>query len=120
MTIFTKSVQAEVNKSDGVRICVMRRVKPEFLFDIWIPTLAPSTELLKSYHDKKVNWEEYERRYKIEVLDKQKKYLQILIDIVLKNDITLLCWEKTPEECHRRLLAERLERMNPNLSIKLQ
>lgn len=120
MTLSTKSIQAEPNKIDGIRICIMRRVKPESVFDIWIPALAPSTELLKEYHDGKINWGEYEKKYKSSVLDKQKKYIQIILDVIKKQDVTLLCWEKTPEKCHRRLLAERLKLMDPTLSLNLR
>ena len=59
----TKSIQKRKTKSDGVRICIMRRVKPHFKYDIWMPTLSPSTELLKNYHEQKIDWEIYEKLF---------------------------------------------------------
>ncbi|MCL4387083.1 DUF488 family protein [Patescibacteria group bacterium] len=118
--IHTKSIQLPREDKDGIRTCVMRRIKPEFDFDIWIPHLAPSTSLLSDYHMQKVSWEEYEERFKKEVLDNNKDYLEIVLDISKKHAVTLLCWEETPEKCHRRLVAERLKEMNPKLMIQVE
>lgn len=115
----TKSIQEGTEKSDGVRICIMRRIKPEFQFDIWIPTLAPSTELLNEYHKKKINWDEFEKRFRKEVLLKEKKYLNLILYIAKKNIVTLLCWEETAEKCHRRLVAERIKELYPEVKVKI-
>ena len=120
MIIKTKSVQAKNEKSDGIRICIMRRIRPEFVFDIWMPTLAPSTELLKSYHDRRIDWKKYERRFAKEVLNRNQKYLDIVLDISQKDILTLLCWEDTPEMCHRRLVAEHLKKINPLINFSLK
>ena len=64
--------------------------------------LAPSWELLKVKDP-----EEYERRYKDEVLSKLHP-LHVLA--ALEEDSILLCWEKPGEFCHRRLVAEWLEK----------
>ena len=115
----TKSIQSKSTKTDGIRICIMRRIKPEYKFDIWIQPLSPSTELLKSYHDKKIDWEQFEIKFTKQVLDKQEKYLKILLDIATTNTTTILCWEKTPGKCHRRLVAQRLKKINPKLEAKI-
>ncbi len=96
----------------------MRRIKPEFEFDIWIPALAPSTKLLKSHHDKKINWKSFEKKFAKEVLDKQKEYVEIVASVAKKYDVTILCWEKKGEHCHRLLLAEKVKRLYPAISIK--
>ncbi len=119
MIIKTKSIQDPVESQDGVRICIMRRIKPEFVFDIWMPHLSPSTELLKEYHDKKINWEQYEVRFNKEVIKAEKKYLNILLAIASITPITLLCWENTPEMCHRRLVTQALQKINPAINIDL-
>ncbi|MBU2632583.1 DUF488 family protein [Patescibacteria group bacterium] len=98
----------------------MRRIKPEFKFDIWMPNLAPSTKLLSSYHDKKITWEEFEKKFNKEVLEKQKKYLEIVLDIAQKNTVTLLCWEKLAEKCHRKLVAEKIAELNKNITAIIQ
>lgn len=117
--IKTKSIQTHAEKKDGVRICIMRRIKPEFEFDIWMPTLAPSTELLQSYHEKIIDWKTYEKRFDKEVLS-DSKYLDLLEKLELNQTITLLCWEETPEKCHRRLVAEKLIKLHPQIKIVLK
>lgn len=117
--IKTKSIQKPRQVSDGIRICVMRRVKPEFDFDIWILPLSPSTKLLKSYHEKEISWEEYEHLFAAEVFFKQEKYMKIINDMALQNTITLLCWEEIPDNCHRRLIAEELQRNNTKLTVRI-
>jgi uncharacterized protein YeaO (DUF488 family) len=96
----------------------MRRIKPEFEFDIWMPKLAPSTRLLKSYHDKKIDWKSFEKKFTKEVLDKQKEYVEIVVSIVKKYDVTILCWEKKGENCHRILITNRIKKLNPKIVIK--
>ncbi len=117
MTLLTKSIQNKSVKNDGIRICVMRKPGKKAKYDIWMPVLAPSKSLLDNYHKKKINWEIYEKRFKTEVIKKQKKFLQLFTYMALRNKITILCWEKTPEQCHRRLIAEECMRINKKLKI---
>ena len=96
----------------------MRRIRPEFDFDIWMPILSPSAKLLKSYHDKKINWEKFENTFTKEVLNKQKEYLEIILQTAEKHTVTLLCWELKGENCHRLLVARKLKGINPKISVK--
>lgn len=116
--IKTKSVQDKKSKSDGIRICIMRRIKPEFEFDIWIPNLAPSTKLLQEYHDEKIDWGKFSEKYKKEVFKKQNVYINLISDLAAKQIITILCWEKKGENCHRIILADRLKEVNKNITLK--
>ena len=71
-----------------------------------IDDLAPSKELLDRWHKQEVTWEEYERIY-IKLLkdrDILRKYGTKTFD-----GSCFLCSEDTPEQCHRRLLAEYLK-----------
>lgn len=119
MSLKTKSIQEKRAKQDGIRICIMRRIKPEFDFDIWLPALSPSTELLKDYHDKKINWDEYEILFTKEVLETQKEFIEIIGELCKNHTISLLCWEETPEKCHRRLVAERINELFPEVKLSL-
>jgi len=121
MVLYTKSIQAKVNKKDGIRICIMRR--PDFKtaqFDIWMPILAPSHQLLSDIHKKIIDKPEYNRRFRKEVILGKAKFVKLLADMAIKQDITILCWEKTPEKCHRKLVAEECKRINAKLSITLK
>lgn len=120
MKIATKCVEAPAEPTDGIRICIMRRPPADAAYDIWIPHLSPSPKLLDSYYAKEITWEQYEKRFIPEVLDREITYLEIVLDIAKKHVVTLLCAEQTPEKCHRRLTVERLQQMEPKLEVSLK
>ena len=121
MALFTKSIQKKPNKKDGIRICIMRR--PDFdtaQFDLWMPVLSPSHQLLTDIHKKIIDKPEYNRRFHNEVIIGQAKFIKLLTEIALKQDVTILCWEETSEKCHRKLVAEECKKINPKLLISLK
>ena len=120
MTLYTASIQRQAKSSDGTRASIMRFNRPYYKFDAWIPALAPSEELLLGYKANKISWDEYEIRFKAEVLDKQKDLIAILSEAALDHDITLLCWENGPAQCHRRLVAEECKKYKPKLQVGLK
>lgn len=76
---------------------------------IYRPDFAPTKELLKEWRDKKIDWEQYECQY-LFILENRSTYKEFLEDFANYDSICLLCSEDSPEHCHRRLLAERLEK----------
>ncbi|OGK62920.1 hypothetical protein A2334_06070 [Candidatus Roizmanbacteria bacterium RIFOXYB2_FULL_38_10] len=120
MALFTKSIQAKLLKKDGIRICIMRRPDSWVKYDVWMPTLAPSHKLLDDAHAKIIDWNGYEKRFHKEVIVGKREYLKFLCEIAQKRDITILCWEKTPEHCHRRLVAEACQKINKKLKVLLK
>jgi len=69
--------------------------------------LAPSENILKDFKNKKIDWPEYESRYLQLLHDRH------IADTLTPDDVSdtcFLCAEKTPHHCHRRLLAEYLQR----------
>lgn len=69
---------------------------------------APTKEILDSYKNKKTTWSDYENEF-IPLIIKRgakekfdKKYRKY-------NRVCLLCSEPTPEQCHRRLIAENVK-----------
>jgi hypothetical protein len=75
--------------------------------------LAPSTDLLNR-SKAGLPWAEYVKEYKRDVLcklDPQKVYTD------LSSDAILLCWERPGEDCHRRLVAEWIEK---HIGVKIQ
>ena len=71
-----------------------------------LPELAPTDEILDSYKKKKSLWRDYEKNFLILLRTRQ-------IEKTLKKSLLdggcLLCSEETPEQCHRRLVAEYLQ-----------
>ena len=68
-----------------------------------MPMLAPEAEMFKEYR-KEGDWDLYESLY-IRLLEERGVIESIDCD-VFGDGVVLLCSERTPEKCHRRLFAE--------------
>ena len=120
--ITTKSISSPVEAKDGLRVLVARfrghRV-PKSRYDLWLPSLGPSEELLREFLDGKITWAKFSREYGRELwLDGgadernhtvknhgQKGLLRMLKYLARKQPITLLCHCAEDEKhCHRHLL----------------
>jgi uncharacterized protein (DUF488 family) len=75
------------------------------------PNFAPTKEILDEYKKKEISWEEYENRYN-KLLEKRKINPNFNDKYGERANVVLLCSEPTPENCHRRLLAEKLDENN--------
>lgn len=73
---------------------------------IHLPLLAPTDSILKDYKNKKITWNEYEIQY-MQLI--QNRDIEKIINNINLNNSCLLCSEKTPDNCHRRLLSEILK-----------
>ena len=71
-----------------------------------LPSLAPEKEMFQQYR-RDGDWDLYESRY-IELLARRSVF-QSIKPSLLDDGIILLCSERTPEKCHRRLAAEYLK-----------
>jgi len=79
------------------------------------PLLAPTKELLKKYRENK-DWPLYEKAF-MKLMD-ERQVPQILNKSVFENQrICLLCSEASPENCHRRLVAEKLASSWQNVEV---
>lgn len=68
---------------------------------------CPTEEVLKEYRKKTIGWKEYKESYLglIEKRDMISLFNQKYKDY---DNILLLCSERSPDTCHRKLLANRL------------
>ena len=79
------------------------------------PEFAPSDEILDTYKSG-ANWTGYEEAFNGLLRERQlKRQARELLD---KDAICLLCAEPTPDKCHRRLVAEYLRELAPDIEIK--
>lgn len=81
------------------KICLMGYVH--------LPELAPTKELLQDYRNGRCDWATYERRF-LALMD-QRRVGKMPIKRTVSNGC-LLCSEEKPDRCHRRLVAEYLQR----------
>ena len=78
------------------------------------PDWAPTDAILDPYKKKKTTWDDYVRDF---VLLMESRKIGSDVTAADLDHICLLCSEPTPEHCHRRLVAERLHRLYPNLRV---
>jgi uncharacterized protein YeaO (DUF488 family) len=127
--IKTKSVQSPIEREkDGLRVLVARfrgRGLPTDRYDVWMPSLGPSEELLRGILAGEITWAVFGKRYLDELFESgaidqrnhtiknhgQKFTLRLLNKLAASGTVTLLC--HCPEEqkqCHRHLLQKLLQR----------
>ncbi|MCK5861926.1 MAG: DUF488 domain-containing protein [Candidatus Hydrogenedentes bacterium] len=78
------------------------------------PEFAPTPDIFENYKKKKGSWEAYEEAYD-KLLEKRKT--DSFTSALLRDKDCFLCSESDPDYCHRRLLAERIQRHQENLEV---
>ena len=82
---------------------------------IHLPILAPTPEMLSLYRGGESSWDAYAKAFSVLIRSRR-------IDEVLQGEIhdldCLLCSEPTPEHCHRRIVAEHLQRHWKDLTVE--
>ncbi|MBM4289497.1 MAG: DUF488 domain-containing protein [Deltaproteobacteria bacterium] len=73
------------------------------------PRLAPTEDILEDYRHKKIDWEEYRHRF-LHVLG-ERDITGFLSRQCFEVPTVLLCSEPEADHCHRRLVAEHLQRL---------
>ena len=106
--IKTRSVQSEKRKDDGLRILATRfrgRGMPASKYDVWMPALGPSEQLLKAVMGGAIEWKTFARKYRDELyLDGpiddrsetiknhgQKSTLRLLKALGEQQNVTVMC-----------------------------
>ena len=125
----TRSVWSEPKKDDGLRILISRfrgRGLPASRYDVWMPSLGPSEELLRAVQSGTIDWKTYTKRYREELfLDGpidarsrtiknhgQKSTLRLLKTVAERQNVTLMCHcAEDTTQCHRFILAKEIERV---------
>lgn len=77
---------------------------------------APTKELLSAYQKGSVSWDEYEQTFDA-IMEKRGVCKTFLSRFGAFERVCLLCSEPTPEHCHRRLVAEKIQRSNDDIKI---
>jgi uncharacterized protein (DUF488 family) len=82
---------------------------------IHLPDLAPTKEILDGYRSGGA-WADYERLFQA-LLDERDIPAALDQESFKRLPSCLLCSEATPEQCHRRLVAERIQARWPEVEI---
>ena len=111
--LIEKGAYAPAGKADGLRLLVTR-FKPYGLgkkdWDLWLRDLSPSSALVKGFKAGKLPWRRFASAYRKEIRA-QKSLLRMLRFMSDEGrTITLLCACEKPDQCHRRLLRDAVEK----------
>jgi uncharacterized protein YeaO (DUF488 family) len=127
--IHTKCILHPKSPKDGVRVSVMSRhtlndgitphpdIKPG-TFNTWLKIFAPADKLVGDYYKRGLSFDEFKRRY-LEYLrlPEIQERLRKFAKLALKQDFTLMCIEEIADNCHRKILAEEMQRLEPTLKV---
>lgn len=107
-------------RGEGLRLGTVRRPpravpKAEFArrdyYDVWLPTLAPSNELVKealAARDEKA-WNRFKRKYRTEMKAPAASHaLDLLAALSHQTAFSVGCYCKDEAHCHRSVLRELL------------
>jgi uncharacterized protein YeaO (DUF488 family) len=104
---------------EGIRIGTARRPprgipKSDFarldFYDVWLPQLAPSEELVKQAReavDSPTRWRQFEKRYIKELSSPDsQRLINLLIALSKQTNFSIGCYCENEEKCHRSILRE--------------
>jgi uncharacterized protein (DUF488 family) len=77
--------------------------------------LAPTEDILTTYRQDR-DWQRYERQFEA-LMDERDVLNRLDPAFFSEKPCCLLCSEDTPDQCHRRLVVERLARNWPDVQI---
>jgi uncharacterized protein YeaO (DUF488 family) len=120
MAIRIVRLGSQRHAGEGLRIGTVRRPprgvpKAEFaargFYDVWLPEVAPSEELLKlgQAADDAGRWRAFERRYRAEMKRPGPAHvLDLLAALSRTASFSVGCYCASEERCHRAVLRELL------------
>jgi uncharacterized protein YeaO (DUF488 family) len=87
-------------------------------YDIWLPELAPSAELVKSAQDAVTDggWKRFVRKYRAEMkAPERSRLLDMLAAMSRVTDFSVGCYCEDVSRCHRSVLRELLAERGADL-----
>ena len=119
--IRTYQLGSKRKRGEGLRVGVVRYPprgirKADYArlnyYDVWIPLLAPSQELLHWIHSHDANdsaaWRIFARRYRNEMLNStnSRQAIRLLAKVAQTTPIAIGCHCKDEQRCHRAILLK--------------
>jgi uncharacterized protein YeaO (DUF488 family) len=109
-------------KDEGLRVGTVRRpprgVKKEDFarrdyFDVWLPELAPTQELVSWAMEKPLTpdrWKTFEKKYRAEMKAPERQHtLSLLAALSKQTNLSVGCYCEDGTRCHRAILRVLLE-----------
>lgn len=121
MTIRIVRLGSPRSSGEGLRLGTVRRpprgvpkaeIATRDFYDVWVPDLAPSEELLKQgklASDDAAAWNAFMRRYRAEMKrPEQRRLLDLLAALSHTTNLAVGCYCAEERHCHRAILRELL------------
>jgi uncharacterized protein YeaO (DUF488 family) len=116
LQIHTFRIGSPRTKSEGLRIGTVRFLprgvrKGEYakrdLFDVWLPMVAPSRELLKAYNAGKLSPKQFFGKYRSEMKQPEARHtIELLAAVARQTPLAVVCYCEDETRCHRTALIE--------------
>ncbi|MGI0091936.1 MAG: DUF488 domain-containing protein [Nitrososphaerales archaeon] len=124
MMIKTKSVYDSKSRGDGKRILITRhypRFHKKLDYDEWYRLLAPSRGLLNSYRSKDITWKQFRLAFLKELsAEEAKEEIDKLAKLGRNRNVTLLCYEREGERCHRHIVRALIAKKTRSQGMPLE
>jgi len=101
---------------EGLRVGTVRRpprgiVKEDYAdldyFDIWLPVLAPSQQLMSSFQNSPMTFDTFISRYRSEMKKTDaRQVIQLVAEMAKRTPISIGCYCASESFCHRSILAD--------------
>ena len=120
MTIRVVRLGSARREGEGLRIGTVRRpprgvpkekYASENWYDVWLPNVAPSPELMKLGHSavSEQDWRVFLRKYRTEMADPEKsRVLDLLAALSHTSNFAVGCYCEHEARCHRSVLKDLL------------
>lgn len=120
MTVRIVRLGADRSPGEGLRVGTVRRpprgvARSEYssknFYDVWLPTLAPSSETVKLAQRAKNEreWARFMRKYRTEMAAPENRVtLDLLAALSHRTDFSVGCYCPEESRCHRSVLRELL------------
>lgn len=121
LRIQTYQLGSSRRRGEGLRVGVVRRPprgihKEDYArldyYDVWLPLLAPSQELLGWIHARDVDdsgvWRAFTKRYHHEMLSNtnRRQAIRLLAQLAQRTPIAIGCHCQNEKRCHRSILLK--------------
>ena len=124
MAIRVVQLGSSRKRGEGMRLGTVRRpprgvpkkkiAKWDF-YDVWLPMLAPSDELLRQAHKEEISLERFFQRYRAEMKRPDKRHLiNFLAKLSHSTNFSVGCYCEDEENCHRSVLRKLLKEAGAN------
>ena len=109
-----KRIYKDPSQNDGYSVLIDRLwprgvSKEEARLDEWLKEIAPSTKLRKWFNHEPGKFDEFTRRYKGELTNREKEVKHLFEVTAVNQQVTLLYAAKDEEHNHALVLKEFLE-----------